>query len=105
KPDRTSDLGLRTSAGDREALARAAVRGAYERGRIVDGLVAVWPVPVLGAFALGVHDHCGTGAVIAAGALAIVLAVAAWAGRSWRRGSIAGVLAGLLPLIVPAIVV
>lgn len=90
---------------DRELVARAAVRRAYEHGRVVDGLTAVWPVPLLGAFALAVHDHVGAGAVIAAGALAIVLAVAAWAGRSWRRGSIAGVVAGLLPLIVPAIVV
>lgn len=89
----------------RAAIARATVRRAYERDRVVDGVVAMWPVPLLAAFALAVHEHVGAGAVLAAVGLAIVLGVSAWAGHSWRRGSIAGVVAGLLPLIVPTVVI
>ena len=39
-----------------------------------------------------------------AATLAATLTVLAWRGGSWRRGAFAGVLAGLPPLIVPAIV-
>jgi hypothetical protein len=89
----------------RSDLARARVRRAYERSRAVDALVAMWPAPILVGVAGALHDHVGAGAVIAAAALAVVLAIAAWAGHSWRRGAVAGMLAGLLPLIVPAVVV
>jgi hypothetical protein len=86
------------------ALSREVVRRAYERDRLADGAIAAWPVPVLIALAAAMHGHAGAGAVIAGVALAAVLVVARWRGTSWWRGARAGLIAGLLPLIVPATV-
>jgi hypothetical protein len=89
---------------ERSEFVRARVRRAYERSRLAGGLVAAWPVPLLLVVALVLHDHAGGAALVAAGALTTLLVVARWRGESWSRGAFAGVLAGLPPLIVPAVV-
>jgi hypothetical protein len=88
---------------ERSELVRARVRRAYERARFGAALLAAWPVPILLAVAVVLHGHAGGVTLVAAAAVAVLLVGAAWRGQSWRRGSIAGVLAGLPPLIVPAV--
>jgi hypothetical protein len=88
---------------ERSELARAHARRAYERARLGGALLAAWPVPIVLAIAAILHEHIGAAALICGGALAAVLVIASWRGESWRRGALAGVLAGLPPLIVPAV--
>jgi hypothetical protein len=80
------------------ALARA--RRAYERAQVIAGLRGVVAAAALCAVAFALHDITPT-AQLVAGALAITLGVLGWRGGAWRRGSLAGVLAGLPPLVAP----
>jgi hypothetical protein len=83
------------------ALSRA--RRAYERAQVLAGLRGVVAAAVLCAVAFALHDLTPT-AQLVAGALAITLGVLGWRGGAWRRGSFAGVLAGLPPLVAPWLV-
>jgi hypothetical protein len=84
-----------------QALRR--VRRAYEvthlraagRGLAIAGGLAV--------LALALHRTTSTTWLVAA-SLAASLAALAWRGGAWRRGAVAGVIAGLPPLIVPSVV-
>ena len=84
---------------------RARARRAYERARVLDGLLAAWPVPLLIALAVVLHERVSAVAVAAAAGLFVLLVAATWRGRAYRRGATAGVLAGLPPLVVPAVVI
>jgi hypothetical protein len=83
------------------ALSRA--RRAYERAQVLAGLRGVVAAAVLCVVAFALHDVTPT-AQLVAGALAITLGVLGWRGGAWRRGSFAGVLAGLPPLVAPWLV-
>lgn len=79
------------------------VHRAYETAHLGAALRALAIAAGLVALAIGIH---GTTRVmwLVAITLAATLGVLAWRGGAWRRGSLAGVLAGLPPLIVPSIV-
>ena len=79
---------------------RAAARRSYEKGRFGAALRSTWFLPPLLAFSLW---GCGQpGATCAAGAAALVLAVALeWRGESYARARRAGLLAGLVPFALP----
>ena len=82
------------------ALARA--RSAYERTHVLAGArgFVLAAGLLLAAFAL----HRTTNETwLVAGLLAATLAIAGWRGGTWRRGSLAGVFAGLPVFIAPAI--
>lgn len=83
------------------ALARA--RGAYERAHVVGAARALAIAGLACVLALALHRMTEP-AWLAAAVLGATLAALAWRGGAWRRGAIAGVLAGLPPLIVPSIV-
>jgi hypothetical protein len=86
----------------RSDAALARVRSAYERTHVLAGArgFAVAIGLLLLAFAL----HRTTGETwLVAGLLGATLAVAGWRGGTWRRGSLAGVLAGLPVFIAPAV--
>ncbi|HSR98832.1 MAG TPA: hypothetical protein VLM79_17365 [Kofleriaceae bacterium] len=88
---------------DRAASALRRARYAYERTHLVAGMRGVAVAAALAALAVGLHATSSTTWLIA-GMLATSLAVLGWRGGAWRRGALAGVLAGLPPLIVPSIV-
>lgn len=69
---------------------------AYELARVRSGAAGA-------ALAAGIAFVANAPLVIAA-LLVPVLALAGWRGGAWRRGALAGLLAGLPPLIVPHIV-
>jgi hypothetical protein len=82
------------------ALARA--RSAYERTHLVAGLRGV--ALAIGLLVLAFALHRTTRETwLVAGFLTAALAVSGWRGGTWRRGSLAGVLAGLPVFIAPAI--
>ena len=80
------------------------VHRAYERAHLVAAARALGITAGLTLLALGVHGATHTLWLMAL-ALAATLGVLAWRGGAWRRGALAGVLAGLPPLIVPSIVI
>jgi len=86
-----SDLALRRA---RRAYETAHVRGAL-RALAIAGALCVLAV---GLYRMTPH------AWLVASTLAATLGALAWRGGAWRRGAMAGVLAGLPPLIVPSIV-
>jgi hypothetical protein len=84
-----------------EALVTA--RRAYERAHVwsaARGIALAGGITAL-ALALGRTTHTTW---IIASVLAATLAVLGWRGGAWRRGALAGVLAGLPPLVAPTIV-
>ena len=89
---------------DLSGAVAARARGAYERGRLRDAIVAAWPVllAILIALRLG-HSI----AWIAAIGTALLVAVVAlrWRGREIGRGVGPGLMAGIAPLIIPALTV
>jgi hypothetical protein len=93
----------RSSADARADVARSRVRGAYERARLGAALLAAWPAPILLAVAVWLHGHASAFTYVAAAGVATLFVLAAWRGGSWRRGAFAGALAGLAPLVVPAV--
>jgi hypothetical protein len=79
------------------------IHRAYERTHLVAAGRAVLIAGALVALAIGLHRTANVTWLIA-GTLVASLAVLSWRGGPWRRGSLAGVVAGLPPLIAPAIV-
>ena len=121
-----SDDDLRVACGDaarpggaRSCDALEAVRGAYDRGRaervrrrvrsayarahVLAGVRGLGIAVALVVIAIGVHRITEVSWLIAA-LLAASLVTLSWRGGALRRGAIAGVLAGLPPLLVPSIV-
>ena len=86
-----SELGLRRA------------RFAYERAHVFAGVRGLAIAGGLAVLGVGLHRTSQVTWLIA-GALAATLAVLGWRGGAWRRGALAGVLAGLPPLIVPTLV-
>nr|HEX4318420.1 hypothetical protein [Kofleriaceae bacterium] len=87
-----------------DTVARAAsARHAYERAHVVAGARGIAIAVAVYACAAALHE-VDAAAQLAAGALAVTLAVLGWRGGAWRRGSLAGVLAGVPPLIAPSVV-
>lgn len=84
-----------------QALRR--VRRAYEGAHLAAAARAVVIAAALCVLAIALHRTAGAMWLVA-GTLAISLATLAWRGGAWRRGALAGVIAGLPPLIVPSIV-
>jgi hypothetical protein len=84
-----------------DTLARRA-RVAYERARLRHALLDAWPVPLAAVLA----SRLGSSASWVA-TLALLLFVAAvalrWRGRELGRGVPFGLLAGIAPLLAPAI--
>ena len=83
-----------------EAVLAARARRAYEAGRLRTALPTVaFAIPMI-ALSLALCDRpaatagCGL-------ALVAVLAAAAWYGRACARGARAGLVAGLVPLLLP----
>ena len=69
-------------------------RRAYERAFVYAGLRGVALAAVLTAFAIGLHRTTNTTWLVAS-LLAATLGTLGWRGGAWRRGALAGVLAGL----------
>ena len=84
-----------------DALVRA--RRAYERAHLLAAARGVAIAVAVYAGASILHE-VDAAANVAAGALAITLGVLGWRGGAWRRGSLAGVLAGVPPLVAPSVV-
>ncbi len=78
-------------------------RLAYERSHLASAARGVAIAAGLAALAVGLHRTSSITWLVA-GVLGISLATLGWRGGSWRRGAIAGVLAGLPPLVVPSLV-
>jgi hypothetical protein len=88
---------------DRAHLALRRARFAYERAHVVAGLRGLALAAGLAVLAFGLHKMAPL-VWLCAGTLAASLAALGWRGGAWRRGALAGVLAGLPPLIAPALV-
>ena len=84
-----------------DALDRA--RRAYERSHVLAGLRGLAIATGLVALAVGLHRTTNT-TWLMAGALAATIATLGWRGGAYRRGALGGVLAGLPPLLAPALV-
>jgi len=83
------------------ALRRA--RGAYERAHVLAAMRGLAIAAAITALAIGLHRTTHATFIIAA-ALAATLATLGWRGGAWRRGALGGVIAGLPPLLAPAVV-
>jgi len=88
---------------DRTDRALRQARRSYERAHILSALRGIAVAATLAALAFGLHQTSSTTFFIAA-TLTASLAALGWRGGSSRRGAIAGVLAGLPPLIAPSVV-
>jgi hypothetical protein len=81
----------------------AAVHAAYTRAHVWSALRGIGLAATITVVAVALHRESQLTWALVVG-LAAVLATFGWRGGAWRRGAIAGVLAGLPPLIVPALV-
>jgi len=88
---------------DREERALGRARMAYERAHLASALRGALVAAGLAALAFGLHQMSDAAWLCTAG-LAAVLAAFGWRGGAWRRGALAGVLAGLPPLLAPTVV-
>jgi hypothetical protein len=84
-----------------DALATA--RRAYERAHVLSGLRGLALGVGLAFLAVGLHRTSNITWLVAA-ALAATLATLGWRGGAYRRGALGGVIAGLPPMLAPAIV-
>ena len=82
--------------------ALASARRAYERAHVLSGLRGLALAAGIAFLAIGLHRTTNTTWLIAA-ALGATLATFGWRGGAWRRGSLAGVVAGLPVFITPAL--
>ena len=87
---------------DRAEVVLRRARFSYERAHLLAGARGVVVAAALAVLAFGLHRMSSI-AWLAAAALAGSLAALGWRGGGWRRGALAGVLAGLPPLIAPAV--
>jgi len=87
----------------RAERARRRVRGAYARAHVLAGVRGLGIAAALVVLAIGVHRITEVSWLIAA-LLAASLVTLSWRGGALRRGALAGVLAGLPPLLVPSVV-
>jgi len=78
-------------------------RSAYERAHVASAARGLALAALLVVLALGLH-HTTHATWLIAGLLGATLATLGWRGGAWRRGALAGVLAGLPPLIAPTLV-
>lgn len=86
----------------RSDIAFASARSAYERRHVLVAMRGLVLAAVLVTAAIALHRT--TQATWFAGAvLAATLATLGWRGGAWRRGSLAGVLAGVPVFVTPAI--
>lgn len=76
------------------------VRGAYERGRLRDAIVAALPVLLLPALGIGLARGA-IGAVVASVVLVLGFAILRWRGQSWSQGAVVGVVAGAVAAAAP----
>jgi len=88
---------------ERSDLALRRARRAYETTHVAAGVRALGLAAGLCVLAIGLHRITSMSWLVAA-LLAATLATLAWRGGAYRRGALAGVLAGLPPLVVPSIV-
>ena len=86
---------------DLAVLRRA--RLAYERAHLAAAARGLAVTAALVVVAIGLHRTADATWLVAA-ALATALALLGWRGGAWARGSLAGVLAGLPPLVAPSVV-
>lgn len=87
----------------RAERARRKVRRAYARAHLAAGVRGIAIAAAIVVLAIGLHRITPVSWLIA-GTLAITLAVLSWRGGAWRRGGLAGTVAGLPPLVAPSIV-
>ena len=78
------------------------VRRSYERAHVVAGLRGAAIAGALTVLAVGLHRTTDLTWLVV-GTLAITLGVLGWRGGATRRGSLAGVIAGLPPMIAPGV--
>lgn len=90
-------------ATDRVTRAARAAHLAYERAHVVTALRGLALAAGLSVLAVGLHRTSGATWLVAS-CLAAALAALGYRGGAWRRGALAGVLAGLPPLIAPSVV-
>lgn len=88
---------------DRPARALRRARFAYERAHLATALRGVGLAGALAVLAFGLH-RTSPATWLVAGTLVVALAALGWRGGAWRRGALAGVIAGLPPLIAPSVV-
>jgi hypothetical protein len=102
-------LDVRRSHASRDGLADPSeqalrrVRLAYERTYILSAARGVALAGGLVVLAVGLHRTSSVTWLVA-GALAAALATLGWRGGTWRRGALAGVIAGVPPLVAPSLV-
>lgn len=89
---------------DREPRALRRARRAYERAHLLAALRGTALAGALAVVAYGLH-RMSSAAWLAAACLAATLAVLGWRGGAWRRGALAGVIAGLPPLFAPTLLI
>ena len=87
----------------RSDVAFARARSAYERAHVVAAIRGVAIAAAITVLAIALHRTSSVTWLVA-GALAATLGVLGWRGGAWRRGALAGVLAGLPPLFAPTLV-
>lgn len=88
---------------DRERRALRRARLAYERAHALAALRGAALAAGLALLGFGLHRTSPAAWLFAAG-LTAALAALGWRGGAWRRGALAGVVAGLPPLIAPSLV-
>lgn len=86
----------------RSELALRQARRAYAWAHLRAALRGLGLATTLTALAVGLHQTSSETWLIAA-ALAATLAALGWHGGAWRRGGVAGVIAGLPPMIAPSL--
>lgn len=88
---------------DRADRALRRSRLAYEYAHAATAVRGVAVAGALAVLAFGLHQMSPASWLVAA-VLAVLLAALGWRGGAWRRGALAGVIAGLPPLIAPSVV-
>ena len=86
----------------RSELALRSARRAYERAHVVSAVRGVALAVAFTVAAIALHRTTHATWLVAA-ALAATLATLGWRGGSWRRGSLAGLLAGVPVFVAPAL--
>lgn len=86
----------------RSDLALARVRSAYERRHVISALRGLVLAAALVVVAIALHRTTQVTWIVAA-ALGATLATFGWRGGAWRRGGLAGILAGVPVFIAPTI--